>query len=152
MPAMPTSAHIGWGLALGLGLLNLGLAVALPRPLADTTYVLTPMVDVVPGTVRLSEQEGQRLVAAVRDEAEARNMQQAYAMLGSTLSFDDLLRGVAALQDLGPEQRAELTRLLEGGRADREALLDVQRRILAAEGHLLREARELRRHLPGGGP
>lgn len=148
MPPMPPSSRIPWVLALLLALGNLVLAARTPAPLARTTYVLTPLVDVVPGTVHLSEEEGQALRLDLREQAEARDMQQAYAWLGATLSFDDLLRLLEASPDsLDEDRRAELSRILEGARADRQELLQVQRRILELEGRLAGEAAALRGRL-----
>ncbi len=110
---------------------HLGLTAALLSRDRPVTYVFTPLVDAVPG--RVSAEEGALLQAGAKHAAEARDIQRAYARLGSTFSLDDLLRGVEGLGDLSPEQRAEVERILLAARADHAEVLSVQRELLVLE-------------------
>jgi hypothetical protein len=100
-------------------------------------YVMTPMVDVVPGGAPLTGEEATALSASLRTQVDARDMQSAYAWLGSTLSLDDLLRGVELLDTsdhpLDPIQRERVRLVLTGAQAQHEEILTVQRDILADE-------------------
>lgn len=103
-------------------------------------YVATPLVDVVPGGAPLSQAEATALGADLRHQVDARDMQSAYAWLGSTLSLDDLLRGVESLQTsehpLDPGQRERVRGILEAARAQHQEILGVQRDILQAEASI----------------
>ncbi len=100
-------------------------------------YVLTPMVDVVPSGAPLSADEAGRLSGSLRTQVDARDMQTAYAWLGSTLSLDDLLRGVASLAQsdhpLDVGQRARVAVILDAAQAQHREIVEVQGNILAAE-------------------
>lgn len=128
-----------WGLVAGL----VGLEVVLSWLSWDrarqehVVYVLTPMVDVVPGGAPLSAEEALRLGPALRTQVDARDMQSAFAWLGSTLSLDDLMRGVESLEasphPMDADQRAAARALLDGARAEHAELRQLQRDILADE-------------------
>lgn len=107
-----------------------------------TTYVFTPMVDVVPGGAPLTAGEAEALAVDVRNQVDARDMQSAYARLGATLSLDDLLRGVEALDAEGrltEADRARVRAVLEAARTQHRDAVDVQRRILDAEAAIADE-------------
>ena len=123
-----------WYVAGGLLLLHLGLTAALVRRDRPITYVFTPLVDAVPG--RVSAEEGVLLQAEAKNAAEARDIQRAYARLGSTFSLDDLLRGVEGLSDVTPEQRARLQAILLAARQDHAEVLRVQQELLMLEPQL----------------
>jgi hypothetical protein len=137
-----------WPFVTALAVLQVVLSGALLRAGVPTgmTYVFTPFLDVVPGGVPVSEDEAR--VLAARGNAEARDIQQAYARLGSTLSLDDLVRGVEALSDgrtrLSPAQAARVAAILESARADRAALLALQSEILDREADVARKVAVLR--------
>ena len=103
-------------------------------------YVATPLVDVVPGGAPLSQAEATALTADLRHQVDARDMQTAYAWLGSTLNLDDLLRGVASLEtsehplDAGQRERVRL--ILDAAKAQHQEILAVQRDILQAESNI----------------
>ncbi|MCB9745161.1 MAG: hypothetical protein H6740_21410 [Alphaproteobacteria bacterium] len=139
---------------LALALLNLPLSVyALQQSRAQhTTYVFTPLVDVVPGTTVLTEEEALRIREDLRTQVDARDMQQAYAALGSTMSLDDLVEGVAALEGSGHPldagQQAELREILQAGQASHQALWQVQDEILRLEAQLAQEVSAVIEALP----
>jgi hypothetical protein len=119
------------------------------------TYVFTPMVDVVPGGAPLSAGEAARVAEDLRTQVDARDIQQAYARMGSTMSLDDLLRGVENLPAAGVPLDATQTRavgdVLLRARADHDDMRAVQSEILDLERSL--EARVARiRGLRGQGP
>lgn len=145
------------GLALALGLGHLGWAAwdlaHPPRP--PTTYVFTPLVDVWPGGPALSADEGQALGTALRGGIDAREMSQAFAQLGSTLSLAELLVGVEALEREGrltPSQREELAAVLSAARADHAALVQVQREILDIEARIARRVAVVRARVGSTAP
>lgn len=118
---------------------QVGLGVAVWRSASQehTIYVMTPMVDVVPGGNPLDREEAQALVADVRHQADARDMQSAYAWLGSTLSLDDLLRGVESLDAAGAPltaaQAVEVKAILDRAAQDHARIRQVQVEALDAE-------------------
>ena len=128
-----------WGVVAALGAVEIGLSwLSWDRARQEhVVYVLTPMVDVVPGGAPLTGEEAARLGPALRTQADARDMQSAFAWLGSTLSLDDLLRGVESLEasphPLAPEQREAARAVLEAARADHAEIVKLQRDILADE-------------------
>lgn len=131
-----------WTLAAGLALLQgaLGVAAVLRARQEHTTYVLTPLVDVVPGGAPLGAVEAAQLTKDLRHNAEARDMQLAYARLGSTLSLDDLLRGVEALDAAGVPlqgaQAAAVRETLSRAKQDHADIVKVQADILDTEAKL----------------
>jgi len=121
-----------------LGLLQLCLGwVGWLRAHGRTTYVLTPLIDVVPGGAPLGAVEAAELLADARHQADQRDIQRAYARLGSTLSLDDLLRGVLVLEDQGQGLSAAQVRRLEpmlsGAQQEHRELLALQAGILDLE-------------------
>ena len=141
-------------LASLLVLSQVGLGVAVWREASEnhTIYVMTPMVDVVPGGNPLDREEAQALVADVRHQADARDMQTAYAWLGSTLSLDALLRGVEALDAEGapltPAQAARVKAILDGAQADHTRIHEVQVEALDGEAEIQTEITAIANLLP----
>jgi hypothetical protein len=121
---------------------------------AGITYVFTPMVDVVPGGAPLSAGEAAAVANDLRTQVDARDIQQAYARMGSTMSLDDLLRGVESLPDAGVPLDAGHAQavgdLLRQARADHDAMRAVQAEILDLERDL--DARVARIRTLRGGP
>jgi len=142
----------GWRVAAGLLALHVGLAAAVAtRVRAPVTYVLTPFVDVVPSALPLTAEEAARVATGARS-AEARGIQAAYARMGSTLSLDDLLRAIEAVEagpaPLSGRSRARITSILDAARADHAAMLEVQAEILDLERQLDAEVDRLLAALP----
>lgn len=109
---------------------------------APVTYVFTPLVNVAPGT--LSGEEAEALDIDLKNQIDARDVQQAYARMGSTMSLLDFLGGVESLQDLTPAQRTRLAKVLEDAKADHTAVIAVQREILDLEADIGRQVEALR--------
>ncbi|MEC8382395.1 MAG: hypothetical protein VXZ96_18840, partial [Myxococcota bacterium] len=95
--------------------LNVGFAVLnfVKPAIPATTYVLTPMVDILPEGAPLDSDEQKNLLSELRHQADARDMQQAYSRLGATLSWYDILRGIGNVDksdyplSRSPKQRIE---------------------------------------------
>lgn len=125
-----------WPLVALLALAQAGLSGwALTRP-AGVTYVFTPLVDVVPGGLPLDAPEAAELRAEAKNAVDARDIQKAFARLGSNLSLVDLLRGVESLDDLTPDQRRRIGDVLTAAKQDHDAVVGVQREILDLERQL----------------
>lgn len=131
-------------LIAALATLNLGLAVVNARASAPVTYVFTPLVDVIPGGVPLDGTEAAALQTQAKNAVDARDIQQAFARMGSTMSLDDLLRGVEMLDDLTPEQKARISQILADAQARHRDVEAVQREILDLEAGINQSVREIR--------
>ena len=107
---------------------------------SGTTYVFTPLVEVVPGGVPLDGVEAEALLADTRHRVDQREIQKAYGRLGSTLDLDTLLRGVEGLDAAGrpltDAQRRRIGEVLEAASADHARLVEVQGRILDLEARI----------------
>jgi hypothetical protein len=119
---------------------------------APVTYVFTPLVDVVPGGVPVSAGEAAALAAEAKNRVDARDIQQAYARLGSTISLDDLLRGVEEIEagaaPLDAAQRATVQEVLRRAQADHAAVSAVQAEILDLEADLAAQVEAILVALP----
>lgn len=139
-----------WVAALALTQVVVGALLYRQASLDHTVYVLSPMPTVLPGAVPLGAVEAEALFDAVRHQVDARDMPRAYARLGSTLSVDDLARGIEALaggpHPLSAGQKEAVAAILARAKADREALLATQARILELEAEIDRTVAAL----PGG--
>ncbi len=120
------------------------------RPLV--TYVLSPVVDVVPPGSPLDVQESQALMSSLRTPEDAKDVQDAFATLGSTLSLHDLLRGVEALEGtetpLTSVQTEEIGGILAQARDQHKALREVQEEILVLEAKLGRDVNRMMMRIP----
>jgi len=145
---MPRPAHLA---VAALALVHLGLAVTRTRA-APVTYVFVPLVDVVPGGVPLSQGEATALAAETKNALDQRDIQKAFARMGSTVSLGDLLGGVDALEGAGlpltaPQVEA-VASLLDAAKADHTAVIAVQREILDLEVRLIGEVETVLVALP----
>ncbi len=127
-----------------LAAINLWLAVVSADAAAPVTYVFTPLVDVVPGGVPISGTEAAALQSAAKNAVDAREIQQAFARMGSTISLDDLLDGVEMLDDLSPDQRTRIGAILNSAATQHRDLVAVQREILDLEAAITASVRALR--------
>ena len=132
-----------WLLLAGVGaclLGHLGLAAWSRSQAAPETYVLTPYVEVVPGAAPLDAESAARLQAELKGPVDARNIKHGYAWIGSTLSLQDLVSGIADLDRAGlpldADQQAELKPLVQDTRARFGEMMAVQREILDGEAEL----------------
>lgn len=125
-----------WVVVAALALVQVGLAWRAQTRPAGVTYVFTPLVDVVPGGLPLDAAEASELKAEAKNAVDARDIQKAFARLGSNLSLVDLLRGVETLDDLTPDQRRRIGDVLTAAKRDHDAVVAVQREILDLERQL----------------
>lgn len=138
-----------WSVVVVLGALQVALSAGtLARGHGGVTYVFTPLVDVVPGGVPLSAGEASDLASEAKNQVDARDIQRAYARLGSTISLDNLLRGVDALEDLTPAQEVRVATILTRATSDHRAVRAVQGEILDLEAGLDRQGQEILALLP----
>ena len=150
---MSQAARIGWFSVAVLALIQLGLAIeGFSEKPPITTYVLTPVVDVVPQGSPLSVEETGALLAGLRTPEDASEVQAAFATLGSTLTLHDLLRGVEALEGtdaaLSGAQSSAIDTVLEDAASQHEALVKVQEEILVLEAKLGRDVNRMMMRLP----
>jgi len=145
-------------LLLALGALQALLAGLLLREGLPTglTYVFTPMVDVIPGGAPLTAAEAAALATDLRTQVDARDIQQAYARMGSTLSVEDLVRGIEGLPDAGVPldagQRARVGAILTRTKGDVAELRAVQARILDLEASITADVAALGASAPPAPP
>ena len=148
MRPAPPALLVALGVAQAL-LAGLLLREGLP---AGVTYVFTPMVDVVPGGAPLTAAEAAALATDLRTQVDARDIQQAYARMGSTLSVEDLVRGVEGLPDAGVPldagQRARVGAILARTKGDVAELRAVQARILDLEASITADVAALGVNVP----
>ncbi|MEC8276358.1 MAG: hypothetical protein VX026_01500 [Myxococcota bacterium] len=129
--------------------LNVGFAVLnfVKPAIPATTYVLTPMVDILPEGAPLDSDEQKNLLSELRHQADARDMQQAYSRLGATLSLYDILRGIGNLDKsdypLSRSQKQRIEKLLTHAQDTHTALRVVQKNILDIERTLATQLSEL---------
>jgi len=119
---------------------------------AHQTYVLTPMVDLLPEGQKLSESEKEALEEELGIKSEARNIAGRYAHLGATLSLHDLLRGIAFLEQtdsaLQSEQKENIQRRLEKLQSGHRELQALQRELTALEQSMAEDIQGLQEKLP----
>ena len=129
--------------------LNVGFAVLnfVKPSIPATTYVLTPMVDIIPEGAPLDKAEQNQLLSELRHQAEAKDMKAAYSRMGATLSLYDILRGIGSLenseQPLSRRQKRRIEKLLTKAQDTHSALRVVQKDILDIERALAEQLTEL---------
>jgi hypothetical protein len=98
------------------------------------------MVDVVPRGPPLSPAEASTLQQDLRTQIDARDIQQAYARLGSTMRLDDLVVGIDGLAAAGVPldegQHARVASILARAREDHTVMRAVQAEILTLEARI----------------
>ena len=113
----------------------------------NKTYVLTPLIDVIPSEYPLSQAEVKVLETDLRYQAEARDMQKAYARMGSTLSFHDLLVGIEFLEKskfaLSAKQEKEIRTKLKRMKYSHKRLQDIQQELIVLERQLANDVQSL---------
>ena len=138
---------------LGMVLLNLGVAGYnfLSPVHQGTIFVLTPLVDIIPKDMVITEGEKKEMLSDLRYQPEARDIQSVYARLGSTLSLHDLLRGIEFLEQssvpLSSSQKEELQNKLQLIQSDHRRLQEVQRELIGLEKDLQKDVEQLKRGL-----
>lgn len=107
-------------------------------------FVLTPLYQVVPKGSTWTTEELAEIKAEMPNALEARDMQKAYARLGSTLTVDDVLKGIDALSDssvpLSPEQQDHVKSKIAELRVDHTNMVEVQRELILLEHRLVKQS------------
>lgn len=133
-------------LLLGLNVVVAGVIAYCSDP-ASTEYVLTPFYQVVPERSEWTVEEVQALGGELPNVLEARDMANGFARLGSTLSVDDVLKGIDALEGsqypLTPEQKKKIYQHVESLKGDHQRIVEVQRELISLEQALRSQAKDL---------
>jgi hypothetical protein len=139
-------ATAAWKVAAALFLVHTLFVVDAVNSPQPVTFVLTPLVDVLPGTA-LDAKSGAALQGAAR--VDVRNINRAISRYGSTFSIDDLARAILGLPDLDADQKARLTEIITAHGEARAEAITLQTQMLEAEAALLKAAEPLRRFATG---
>ncbi len=133
-------------LLLGLNVLTAGVIAYCSGP-PRTEYVLTPFYQVVPERSVWTAEEVQALGGEMPNALEARDMANGFARLGSTLSVDDVLKGIDALESseypLSTQQKENIYQRVEVLKKDHQRIVRVQRELISLERALRTQAVEL---------
>ena len=109
-------------------------------------FVLTPFYQVVPKGSVWTAEELADIQAQMPNALEARDMHKAYARLGSTLSVDDVLKGIDALEGstvpLNQNQRRQIQATVEDLKTDHQEMLKVQRELIQLENQLVQQTKD----------
>ena len=131
---------------IALAVFNFVLAVSiatLSKP-STTQFVLTPLYQVVPKGSVWTTEELAEIKAEMPNALEARDMQKAYARLGSTLTVDDVIKGIDALSDtpiyLSPDQQAHIKTQIAELKDDHKTMIEVQRELIRLEHRLVQQS------------
>jgi hypothetical protein len=147
-----TAEHWVWGGVCLCLVAHTALAFASWRSAAPETYVLTPYVEVVPGAAPLDKASADRLREELSGPVDARNIKHGYAWIGSTLSLQDLVSGIADLEHAGlpltSDQRGSIAPLIDSTRATYGQMIAVQDEILVGEARLDEALRGIKDALP----
>jgi len=131
---------------IALAVINSVLAVwiaTVSKP-SNTQFVLTPLYQVVPKGSVWTTEELAEIKAEMPNALEARDMQKAYARLGSTLTVDDVIKGIDALSDtpisLSSDQQAHIKTQIEELKDDHKNMIEVQRELIRLEHRLVQQS------------
>ena len=109
-------------------------------------FVLTPFYQVVPKDSVWTIEELSEIQAEMPIALEARDMHKAYARLGSTLSIDDVLRGIDAIETstvpLSPPQRTHIQAAISDVQSDHQQMRQVQGELIRLENRLVQQTRD----------
>jgi hypothetical protein len=148
------TGRLAWAVAAFFAVAQVGLAWVSwgEARRGSVTYVFTPMLDVEPAGAPLSAEEAARLQKDLPNGLVRSDVSGAFSLLGSTLSLDDLLRGVETLElagkPLDAAQSARIGAILESAKDDHAAILQVQSDVLDTEAEIRREIEEIAAMLP----
>ena len=121
--------------------LMLAIVLAILTERQSKRFVLTPIYQVVPKGSVWTAQELAEINAEMPNALEARDMQKAYASLGSTLTVDDVIKGVDALSSsaypLSQKQEQDIRDQIGALRGRHQEMLQVQRELIRLENQLV---------------
>ena len=135
------------GLAILLGVnLILAIVLAILTERQSKRFVLTPIYQVVPKGSVWTAEELVEIKAEMPNALEARDMQKAYSSLGSTLTVDDVIKGVDALSTsdypLTKGQEQDIQTEIAAMRGHHQEMLQVQRELIRLESQLVAKTKE----------
>ena len=108
-------------------------------------FVLTPFYQVVPKGSVWTTEELTEIQSEMPNALEARDMHKAYARLGSTLSIDDVLRGIDALEQskfpLTQPQRTQIQTAIAELTSDHQEMQKIQRELIRLENQLVQQTK-----------
>lgn len=139
-----------WIVVALLGTVHLALSTGVAaRSARSPTYVFTPLVDVVPGGAPLTGEEASLLKADAKNQVDARDIQKAYARMGSNVSLNDLLDGFGYIEPtLSAGQRTTIAGILTAAQEQHRAVYAVQGEILTLEADIDRQVTSILATLP----
>ena len=116
------------------------------KPPSSTQYVLTPFYQTVPEGSTWTAAEVEALGGEMPNALEARDMANGYARLGSTLSVDDVIKGIDGLAGsdypLSSSQQSEIQQEIQRLIDDRRQIMIVQQDLLQLERRLSIQAKK----------
>ena len=116
------------------------------HPPSSTQYVLTPFYQTVPEGSTWTVAEVEALGGEMPNALEARDMANGYARLGSTLSVDDVIKGIDGLAQsdypLSPSQQSEIQQEIQRLIEERRQIMIVQQDLLQLERRLSIQAKK----------
>ena len=125
---------------VGVNLL-LAIVIAILTERQSKRFVLTPIYQVVPKGSVWTAEELAEINAEMPNALEARDMQKAYASLGSTLTVDDVIKGVDALSTsdhpLTQGQAQDIHTQIAALREHHQEMFQVQRELIQLESRLV---------------
>ena len=135
------------GIAVLLGVnLMLAIGIAMLTHSKSTRFVLTPIYQVVPKGSVWTADELADINAEMPNALEARDMQKAYASLGSTLTVDDVIKGIDALSTsdypLSPKQEETVRTQIRALKESHKEIVRVQRELIRLENRLVAQTTE----------
>ena len=104
-------------------------------------FVLTPIYQVVPKGSVWTVEELAEIKSEMPNALEARDMQKAYASLGSTLTVDDVIKGIDALSrsdyPLTQAQEQGIREKITALEKSHKEMMQVQRELIQLENRLV---------------
>ena len=108
-------------------------------------FVLTPIYQVVPEGSVWTVEELAEINAEMPNELEARDMKKAYASLGSTLTVDDVIKGIDALSrseyPLTQTQEQSIRSKITALDMSHKEMVQVQRELIQLENRLVEQTK-----------
>jgi len=129
---------------IGVNLL-LAIVIAILTDRQSKRFVLTPIYQVVPKGSVWTPEELAKINAEMPNALEARDMQNAYASLGSTLTVDDVIKGIDSLSSssypLTKRQEQDVRTQIAGLRGSHQEMVQIQRELIRLENQLVEKTK-----------
>lgn len=125
--------------------LVLAIVIAMNAKKESKRFVLTPIYQVVPKGSVWTAEELSAMNAEMPNALEARDMHKAYASLGSTLTVDDVIKGVDALSTssypLTTAQQQVIKTQIGLLRNDHKEMVQAQEELIRLENRLVKQTK-----------